>query len=141
MSPETPSRTAVAADLSLADVLAALQDATLPARRRQEMRSALRTIARVLDKPLERIPANPRLRAAIVRSRSECLRDLSSPVEQHPLAGVCRTWFGAADVSGAAAQRAVACLEQTFRAARVTRPDDIALSLPPVLLGARHRSR
>ena len=64
MSPETPSRTAVAADLSLADVLAALQDATLPARRRQEMRSALRTIARVLDKPLERIPANPRLLAA-----------------------------------------------------------------------------
>jgi integrase len=52
-----------AADASLADVLAAVQIATLPARRRQEMASALRTIARVLDRPIERIPAHPRLLA------------------------------------------------------------------------------
>src|SRR4051812_16832926 len=60
MSSDVPSRTA---DTSLADVLAAVQFATLPARRRQEMMSALRTIGRVLDRPLERIPAHPRLMA------------------------------------------------------------------------------
>jgi integrase len=49
--------------LSLADVLAAVRTASLPERRRQEMASALRTIGRVLDRPLERIPAIPRLLA------------------------------------------------------------------------------
>jgi integrase len=52
-----------ATEASLADVLAAVQTAILPARRRQEMASALRTIARVLDKPADRIPAHPRLLA------------------------------------------------------------------------------
>ena len=60
MSAEPASRTT---DPSLADVLAAVQIATLPARRRQEVASAVRTIARVLEKPLERIPASPRLLA------------------------------------------------------------------------------
>ena len=64
MSAQPASRAVVSADLSLADALAAVQTATLPARRRQEMRSAVRTIARVLDKPPERVPANPRLLAA-----------------------------------------------------------------------------
>ena len=40
--------------------LVAVQLASWPARRRQETESALRTVGRALDKPLERIPADPR---------------------------------------------------------------------------------
>jgi hypothetical protein len=52
--PTTPIRT-------LADALAAIQTADLSTRRRQEIGSALRTIGRVLESPLEDIPAHPRL--------------------------------------------------------------------------------
>src|ERR1700730_4412905 len=47
-------------ELSLADVLAAVQSANLPDRRRQEMASALRTVARALGKPLVSVPADAR---------------------------------------------------------------------------------
>jgi integrase len=47
-------------ELTLADVLAAVQAADLPNRQRQELASALRTVGRALDRPLERIPADPR---------------------------------------------------------------------------------
>jgi hypothetical protein len=61
MSSDANSRNPENLDLTLADVLAAVQAADLPERRRQEMASALRTMARALGKPLERIPARPRL--------------------------------------------------------------------------------
>jgi hypothetical protein len=63
MSSEVNSRNEASLDLTLADALAAVQAADLPERRRQEMASALRTVARALGKPLERIPARPRLLA------------------------------------------------------------------------------
>jgi hypothetical protein len=63
MSSEENSRNQASPDLTLADALAAVQAADLPERRRQEMASALRTISRALGKPLERIPARPRLLA------------------------------------------------------------------------------
>ena len=44
-------------ELSLADVLAAVQTADLPNRQRQELASALRTIGRALDRPLAAISA------------------------------------------------------------------------------------
>lgn len=47
-------------ELTLADVLAAVQTADLPHRQRQELASALRTVGRALDRPLERIQADPR---------------------------------------------------------------------------------
>jgi len=47
-------------ELSLADVLGAVQTADLPNRQRQELASALRTVGRALDRPLERIQAEPR---------------------------------------------------------------------------------
>ena len=46
--------------LTLADVLAVVQTADLPNRQRQELASALRTVGRALDRPLERIQADPR---------------------------------------------------------------------------------
>jgi integrase len=46
--------------LSFADVLAAVRTADLPNRQRQELASALRTVGRALDRPLERIQADPR---------------------------------------------------------------------------------
>ena len=46
--------------LTLADVLAAVQAADLPNQQRQELASALRTVGRALDRPLERIQADPR---------------------------------------------------------------------------------
>jgi hypothetical protein len=49
-----------AMDSSLADVLTAVQNAAdLPERRRQEIASALRTVARALGRPPERIPTDP----------------------------------------------------------------------------------
>jgi integrase len=47
-------------ELTLADVFAAVQTADLPNRQRQELASALRTVGRALDRPLERILADPR---------------------------------------------------------------------------------
>ena len=44
------------AELTLADVLVAVQGADLSNRTRQELASAVRTIGRALDRPLERIP-------------------------------------------------------------------------------------
>ena len=63
MSSEENSPNQASRDLTLADVLAAVQEADLPQRRRQEMSSALRTVARALGKRLEHIPARPRLLA------------------------------------------------------------------------------
>ena len=47
-------------EITLADAIAALPTAGLPARRQQEIASALRTIARALNRPPDRIPAQPR---------------------------------------------------------------------------------
>ena len=47
-------------ELTLGDVLTAVRTADLPNRQRQEWASALRTIGRALDRPLERILADPR---------------------------------------------------------------------------------
>jgi integrase len=58
------SPTITSPNLSLADALTAVQTRDLPKRRKQDMASALRTDGRVLGKPLERIPAHPRLLAA-----------------------------------------------------------------------------
>jgi hypothetical protein len=51
----------------LADVLAAVRNADLSERRRQEIASALRTVARALGRDLERVPANPRLLSELLR--------------------------------------------------------------------------
>ena len=51
----TPSR-----NLTLADLQARLAtDASLPKRRRQDLQSALRTMGKALDKPLDELPAQP----------------------------------------------------------------------------------
>ena len=63
MSSKANSPAHASLDVTLADVLAAVQTADLPARRRQEMVSALRTVARALGKPLSQIPTRPRVLA------------------------------------------------------------------------------
>jgi hypothetical protein len=60
MSYHPPSRVHRTPELTLADVVAAVKAADLPDRRRQEMASALRTVARALDRPLASIPADAR---------------------------------------------------------------------------------
>jgi len=55
MATATPSRAP-----TLADVLAAVNAAGLAERRRQDMASAVRTVARLLDRRLEDVPADPR---------------------------------------------------------------------------------
>jgi integrase len=61
MSSHPGSRGCASPDPTLADVLAAVQAADLTERRRQEISSAVRTIARAIGKPPERIPSHPRL--------------------------------------------------------------------------------
>ena len=51
---------------TLADVVAAVRSAALPPRRRQEIAAALRTAARALGRPPERVPADPRRLAALL---------------------------------------------------------------------------
>ena len=60
MATYSSSRALQTAELTLADVAVAVQLASWPARRRQETELALRTIGRALDRPLERIPVDPR---------------------------------------------------------------------------------
>ena len=60
MSDQLSSRDHSTGEFTLADVILALPEAGLLPRRRQEIESALRTIARALGRPLERIPAEPR---------------------------------------------------------------------------------
>ena len=66
-------------ELTLADVLAAVQAADLPNQHRQELASALRTVGRALDRPLERIQGDPRHLAqrlkAVAPAQSVCLRE------------------------------------------------------------------
>ena len=63
MSTPPPSRAAAAPPPTLADVLAAVHSAPLPDRRRQDLASAVRSVARALGRPPEQIPADPRLLA------------------------------------------------------------------------------
>jgi len=77
-------------ELSLADVLGAVQTADLPNRQRQELASALRTVGRALDRPHERLKAQwPRVRSAYRRavgtiSASECARPSAWCGRCHP---------------------------------------------------------
>jgi hypothetical protein len=60
MSHLSPSRVEDNPIGSLADVISAVRTAELPERRRQEIIAALHTVARALDRPPERVPADPR---------------------------------------------------------------------------------
>ena len=64
MSTPSASRTAASLPPSLADVLVAIAAADLPARRRQDLASAVRSIARALGRRPEQVPADPRLLAS-----------------------------------------------------------------------------
>jgi integrase len=63
MSTTPPSRSDLLIAKTLADVAAAISWADLTDRRQQEMKSALRTVARALGRRLEEVPADPRLLA------------------------------------------------------------------------------
>src|ERR1700730_16524468 len=64
MSSGNISRAECALAASLADLLATLQASKLPERRKQEIASAIRTVARALGRPPENIPAEARLLAS-----------------------------------------------------------------------------
>jgi integrase len=61
MSSTIPSRSVTASPPSLADLLDAVAQADLSERRRQDMASAIRSVARALGRPLADIPADPHL--------------------------------------------------------------------------------
>jgi integrase len=61
MSSTPASRTIAASPTSLADVLAAVAQADLPERRRQDMASAVRSAANAMGRSPEQVPADPRL--------------------------------------------------------------------------------
>ena len=63
MSTTPPSRRDILVSKTLADVATGISQAELPDRRRQELKSALRTVARALGRRLEDVPADPRLLA------------------------------------------------------------------------------
>jgi hypothetical protein len=63
MSTTTPSRDDILIGTTLADVDAGVSRAELPGRRRQDLKSALRTAARALGRRLDEVPADPRLLA------------------------------------------------------------------------------
>ena len=63
MSTEPLSRADIPSGTTLADIIIAIGQADLPDRRRQELKSAVRTVAKALDRRLEEVPADPRLLA------------------------------------------------------------------------------
>lgn len=63
MSTPPTSRGITATPASLADVLAAISAAEMPERRKQDLASAIRSVARALGHSPEQIPADPRLLA------------------------------------------------------------------------------
>jgi hypothetical protein len=63
MSTTHLSRADISCGTTLADVIMAIGQADLPDRRRQELTSAVRTVARALGRRVEEIPADPRLLA------------------------------------------------------------------------------
>ena len=63
MSTTRPSRADIPSSTTLADVITAIGQADLPDRRRQELTSAVRTVAKALGRRVEEIPADPRLLA------------------------------------------------------------------------------
>jgi hypothetical protein len=63
MSTTHPSRADIPRDTTLTDVITAIRQADLPDRPRQELTSEVRTVARALGRPVEEIPADPRLLA------------------------------------------------------------------------------
>jgi len=70
-------------ELTLADVIAQVVGTALPQRHKQEITSALRTVGRALDRPLERIQADPRhlsprLKAIAPRAIGMSLRSWSN---------------------------------------------------------------
>lgn len=67
MSSEAASQVNPDPGLTLADVLAAVRAADRPERQRQEITSAVRTAARALGKPPERVSADPRRLAAALK--------------------------------------------------------------------------
>jgi integrase len=68
MSSQAISRVKQNAVATLAEVVAALHTAALPARRKQEISAALNTVTRALKKPPERISADPRRLAPLLAS-------------------------------------------------------------------------
>jgi integrase len=63
MSTTPPSRGDILIAKTLADVIAGISRAELPDRRRQELKSAVRAVARALGRRLGEVPADPRLLA------------------------------------------------------------------------------
>jgi integrase len=63
MSTKPPSRADISSGTTLADVITAIGQADLADRRRQELKSAVRTVAKALDRRLDEVPADPRLLA------------------------------------------------------------------------------
>src|SRR5437764_490687 len=83
MATTAPSRTPT--EPTLANVLAAIAAAELPKAQRQNLASAVRTVARLLDRPPELVPADP---AGLARhclgveqgaARDPCLADGRDP--------------------------------------------------------------
>jgi integrase len=77
MSPQSASRVNPDPIKTLADVVDAVRAADLPKQRRQEIASALRTAARAIGKPLDRVPADPRRLAALMSEVSPISLNIS----------------------------------------------------------------
>ena len=78
MSTKPPSRADISSGTTLADVIMAIGQADLPDRRRQELTSAVRTVARALGRRVEEVPADPRLLANRLSEVAEAAIGLSA---------------------------------------------------------------
>jgi site-specific recombinase XerD len=77
MSTQSASRVNPNPIKTLADVVDAVRAADLPKQRGQELASALRTAARAIGKPLDRVPADPRRLAALMSEVSPIALNIS----------------------------------------------------------------
>ena len=141
MSSEPPHESIPIPIRTLADVVDAVRAADLPKQRRQEISAALRTAARAIGKPLDRVPADPRRLAALLSEVSPIALGLS-PGRWANVRSLTRA--GLALVQPMAPGRHITPLSPGWKALWQQLPRKVtqaAIPICTILLGSRHRAR
>ena len=110
------------APLTLADVLArVLASEELPASRRAEIASSVRTVGRMIDRPLERIPADPTL----LRQRLKQLSAANGGISKGRFANVKSHLLAALRIAGITSSRLLGPMTAEWRALFATAPESV----------------
>ena len=141
MSLQSASREPQILETTLADVVAAVTEAGIPERRRQEIASALRSIGRALNKPLERVPADPRRLSARLKEVAPQSLGLS-PGRWNNIRALARAGVGLVVpmAPGRRTNQLTSSWEALWGQLEFPTCQDVAIPLCTILLGPRSRA-